>query len=662
MSVHYFYNSDEETVRRRVCYGALCFIQSTIYGKRVEYSMRILPYLIFVFSFSTNAEAFYGTLGRDQCAYPSTSFPTSQTDYKHAANVQIQALVSQKQQMEAQLARLSQDGLRLQAALRAQINAPWVDAMFAHMDNGLDCCAPTGVYAILDDYLSKGRRPAGNTNPEYEEPYQETTNNSYQPVDPLPENPPPVPYTPPIVAQPTNTSCQGYPAQYCSTQWGQTYSQPQTRGGQCLQTGFAATPAWYQAACRNGGKIDQQVCSHPQIAKNPADYASCMQNLSSYQNLSVQKRTLASNVYTMNYSISSYQSNPQAAYSSSSETKTSSFLSGIGNFLGSVVTTIGPVILDQYLSYRAQKNARPSYHPGSQISKYGPPRPVNNVNGQSSHPGTLLYSQTQTPPPFYGPKYGYGFNYGGNYGATVPGYQQGGFGCSQGVLGAGQNLLASLLSGGANLSLNANVQSRFGPNGGYAPYQAYLQGYGNQYSGIPPQNFPGYTPPYQPGGIYGTTPVSNPSHPGTLSYQAVPNYYSNNVINNPRPSYIPPVAYNPNVSANFQPSGNYQYNSYFYAQQMNNQQRLAQNEALLRQRQAELNYQANQLRSVNTNFSFAYPQSYLQNQPQYFNANYQRPPYLGGVTTGQQNNMSTLLQSLLGGGAQLNFNVQGNSY
>ena len=246
-----------------------------------------------------------------------------------------------------------------------------------------------------------------------------TPQPSYQePVNPVPDAPA---YTPPVIAPaPPQNTCHGYASQYCSTQWGQTYTRPQPGGGLCLQTGFAATPAWYYAACRNGGQVDPQVCSHAQIAKNPADYQMCIYSLNSYQQVTRNRRNIAGNIHQLNVTISGFQGTGQSTYGGSSETKSGSFKRR-RPFHGTVISTLGPIVLDQYLSYQAQKNARYSY-PGAGVSQYGPirhpvPGPGGNTNGT---PGQLLAPRLQ-PAPYYGPRYGYGFNYGGNYGATSAG-------------------------------------------------------------------------------------------------------------------------------------------------------------------------------------------------------------------------------------------------
>ncbi|MCC6137553.1 MAG: hypothetical protein IT287_02905, partial [Bdellovibrionaceae bacterium] len=466
----------------------------------------LMAFLVLIF-LSVPSEAFFGLLGRDQCTQPQSAYPTYANDAQQALTVQIQGLESQKQQMEARMAQLSQESLRLQAGIRGYIYTPWSETMLAHVDNGLDCCAPTSVYSILY-WQNTERRPAGQDLPTPDEDVAEA-----YPVDPAPEAPayvaPAPEYTPPK----TTNSCQGYPAQYCSNDWGKPYSAPRPGGGLCLQTGFAATPAWYQAACRNGGKIDSQVCSNPQIAKSPAQYQSCINMLDAYQKVAVEKRQLGAHIQEVNVGINNLRYSPTGVPNPNLNTSTEAkggLLAGIGNFIGGVVQTLGPFMLNQYMSYQQQKSTN-TYAPGSRMAKYGPPQRVTNVDGSTTF-NRPYYTRPEPPPPYYGPRYGYPYSYAGNYGAMLPGYQTGGFGCTPGSMNNGMSLIGTLLGGVLGLNANASLQASFGPNGGYVPYQAYLNGYGNQYAGIPPYTFPGYAPPYQPGSIYGTTPTYRPPY------------------------------------------------------------------------------------------------------------------------------------------------------
>lgn len=618
--------------------------------------MKALLFIVSIVFCCSQARAFFGMLGRDQCGYQQSAFPAQQSDANNAAKIQLQGLVNQRQQMQNQMARISADIQAMQLSIRGYIHSPWSETMLAHMDNGFDCCAPTGVYAILHIPMNE-RRPAGQDIPAPD--YDDVT-----PVDPTPEPPtysPPA-YTPP---SPPANSCQGYASQYCSRSWGQQYSPPRQGGGLCLQTGFAATPAWYQAACRNGGKIDVQVCSNPQIAKQPAMYQQCIQTLGAYQTASVQKRQLGAHIQEMNATIGRYNGTGSGGSNQGSEMK-----SGLGGLLGNIITTLGPFMLSQYMAYQQEKSvAQTQYGPGSFAAKYGPPRPVTNVDGSRGYyPPSYsapYYNYPQPPPPYYGPRYGYPFSYGGNYGSLLPNYQHGGFGCTPGSQNNGMSLLSTLLGGGTGLNLNANLQSNFGPNGGYAPYQAYLNGYGNQYSGVPPHAFAGFTPPYQPGGINGTTPTYRPPYATPYGYQSIPNYYSRlNVNFNPtanQPIRLPPYSYAPTNYSQQQPQNNYygwQYNSYFYAQNQNNQQMLLENEARMRQRAAILQNQTGYLNNLNSSFNYQFNPSYTSNPSYAYNT---QTPYTYGTSSAyNQVDMSEVFKMLMmGQSVRMNMNVQG---
>lgn len=622
--------------------------------------MKTLLSFLFIVFISSSAQAFFGLLGRDQCQQPQSAYPTYQQDTQHTVNLQLQGLEAQRQQMEGQMARISQEGLRLQAGIRGYIHTPWSETMLAHMDNNLDCCAPTSVYSLII-FQSNERRPAGQDLPSTD--YEVKTEYPVDPVEPAP--------LPTYVPPKTTNSCQGYPAQYCSNQWGTPYSPPKPGGGLCLQTGFAATPAWYQAACRNGGKIDPQVCSNPQIAKFPAQYQQCIQFLGAYENNSVQKRQLAAHINEINLSINNTRYSSTTGLPNytpqSSETK-SGLLSGIGSFLGNVISTLGPFMLNQYISYKQQKSYNNTYAPGSRMAKYGPPRAVTNIDGSRSPSVPQPYYQhPQPPPPYYGPRYGYPYTYGGNYGAMLPGYQQGGFGCTPGAMNNGMSLIGTLLGGlGLNLNASASLQSSFGPNGGYVPYQGYLNAYGNQYAGIPPYTFPGYTPPYQPGSIYGTTPTYRPPYATPYGYQSLPNYYSRFNVNYTPPVSLPPYsspyAYRPTPVAPQQNTYGTQFNSYFYNQGLDNQRMLAENEARMRQRQFEMQYQMTQLNNMNSTYnSFQYRPTYLDNPSlAYSNSSLYYNNYSSNPSAYNQTNMGSLLQALLSGqSAYFNFNMQG---
>jgi len=598
--------------------------------------MRCLLIISMIFIFQNSAHAFFGMLGRDQCPYQQQALPVQRSDAQQALNSQIQGLVAQRQQLELRFNQLSGEATQLQAQVRAYIRTPWSETMLAHMDNGFDCCSSQGNYAGVYDE-SSDRKPAGQDLPDYS---GETT--APAPVDPTPVAPPS--YTPPVYTPPQNTgnSCQGYDMSYCSQTWGQGPTTAPSGGGLCLQTGFAATPAWYQAACRHGGRIDAQVCSHPSIAVSPADYQMCVNTIASYERLSAERRQLGAQIQQYNVGINNLRT-PYAG-SSSQGSQSSGLLSGIGNFLSEVVGTLGPFMLNQYLS-------RSTVQPPPQAALYGQRRPVTNVDGSGG--GSPYYNVPQAPPPYYGPQYGYGLSYGGRYGGQLPGLNLGGFGCSQGVLGGGLNLVGMLLGASAGLSTNASVQSLFGSNGGFAPFLAYLSGYGNQYSGIPSQTFPGYMPPYQPGSIYGTSPYS-----GNASLQlSVPQYYSGFQMSGAQPTAqtLLPTPYiygnSPALGQTPVPGLGGTQNSFYYSQRLQTERIMQDAQAQLAYRQLQFGVQVGLQNppagaTVGAGSTWALDPRIAQG--------YQTPAYL------QPTNSNLLLQSLLGGRLNFNLGVNGN--
>lgn len=601
--------------------------------------MLILTFLG-VFTFSGAVHAFFGTLGRDQCSYQQQAYPVQSVDAQQALNTQIQGLESQRQQLEQRFNYLSSEALQLQARIRGSIRAPWSETMLAHMDNGFDCCTGSNQYSSIDS-MTSNRRPAGQDLPGA---YEEVTAPAPVPVDPAPSYAPPAPaYTPP---QNTGTSCQGYDGAYCSQSWGPGPSTAAPGGGLCLQTGFAATPAWYQAACRHGGRIDPQVCSNPQIAVSPADYQMCVSTLTAYETLSIERRQLGAHIQQYTAGINNLRSGgAQYTSASSGETTGGGFLSGIGNFLGEVVSTVGPFMLNQYLSRQT-----PQVPP--QVAQYGPRRPVTNVDGTRTTAPTPFYNTPQAAPPYYGPQYGYGLSYGGRYGGQLPGFSAGGFGCSQGVLGAGMNILGMLLGGSTGLNMNANIQSTFGANGGFAPFLAYLTGYGNQYSGVPPHTFPGFMPPYQPGSIYGTHP-----HTGNASLQlSIPSYYAGFQLGGARPTVggvLPtPYSYGNTPVGNRTPVPGLgsSHNSFYYSQRLQTERMMYDAQADLASRQLQLGFQASLQNPSVPGYSHTTNWAIDPRIAQ----GYQTPAYL------QPTSSNLLLQSLLGGGLNFNFGVSGS--
>jgi len=530
--------------------------------------------------------ATFGMFGRDQCGYPQTQFPINTGDYSNANQQRLNGLQSYRNQLAAKMAKINNDLANAQLVLKAYFPSPWCDAMFAHMDNDFDCCTAGTTTAQVRGLNS--RMPAGNDNPDT---YVDTV--TVQPDQPY-NNPDQTQTAPP----PDDTT-----------------------GQSCLQTGFAAGAQWNKYACRNGGEIDPQVCSNATISKSPGDYQKCIDMIKIYHDLAEQKKTLAGQIQDLDAQISPIRADTSGDTGSGG--KANGFLSGLGNFLGGVMSVALPFVINQYASYTAKQqmtNMSPAV--------LGPRQPITppNAGGRMlygpTRTGTLGYTQMQPPPPYYGPSYGYGMGYGGQYGQTLPGFQTGGFGCSPGMFGGGMNILSmlmggmgggmggglggmlgALLGGGMNggLSLNANLGGNFGMLGGGAPYAGVQMGYGNSYPMVPPYSMGGFTPPYQPGGIYGGTPTfipnfNNSTISGYYTGQPIQSVYAPPMNSGCNTCSLPPPPAYGNYLSSGTTSGS---NAFYYAQMVNNNQQMMRNQMMISNQEAQLEYQLYQLRMMN---------------------------------------------------------------
>jgi hypothetical protein len=515
-------------------------------------------------------------MGNDQCGYPQTPFPMNSGDYVNADQQRLKGLKDYRASLAAKMNKINADLAKAQKVIKAYFGPPWCDAMFAHMDNEFDCCPsrirPTSAQVGGND----ARMPAGQNNPD---PYVD--------IDDYTQPPPSDDYTEPPASD-------------------DEYTEPPA-GQHCLQTGFGSSRDWNKYACRDGGQIDPEVCSNGAISKSPGNYQKCVGILKIYRDLAAQKRELAGQIEDLDMQINSRNGGGDGSGKKS-------FMSGIGNFLGGVISVAVPFIISQYMSYSAQKQMANAPMPGPRhvLAQPGGGRMMYGPGGGRS--GSLGFGgQMSPPPPYYGPNYGYGFGNGGQYGMTLPGFQMGGFGCSPGMMGGGLNLLSMLMGGGGmgmgggmgglmgallggnmrmNMGINASLGGSFGMMGGGAPYAAMNMGYGNSVPYIPPYAMGGFSPLYQPGGIYGGTPSYMPNYSGS----AVPNFYTGQ----PSSNYYAPMS---GCNACMMPlpgSSNYSgANSFYYAQQMANNQRIAENQAAYLRRQSELDYQLYQLRLMN---------------------------------------------------------------
>lgn len=449
-------------------------------------------FIILVLALPISSYGAFGMLGNDQCAYSQASFPTTPADNTQVIQAQIQELENSRLQIDAQITLVSTDMGKLQGYMRKYFpqrdanSPPWVDTMQAHMDNGMDCCAPDQQANVQttsqnQHYSSYKRLPAGNevieVTPEPDDSYRP------QPEPPVDVQPAPGYNNPPANAN----SCNGYDSQYCSQDWarGNYKAPPAGAAPICLQTGFSATPAWYYGACKNGGEIDPQVCSDPRISAAPNDAPNCAVVLDSYRKAAAQKRQLSSGLAQINIQIQGlkYPNRP----STSEVTSNGDGSNMLGSILGSVAQMALPFLFNQVSSYHAEKDYRFRSGPSG---------------------ATPLYRNNRSGPPagatYYGPNYGYGFSNNGVYGGQPPALQTGGFGCSTGTLGGGMNLMSLLFGGGrTNFNASGGIGATFGANGGglLAGIGNFL--FGNQNSNIPSYRFGGFNAPYQQGGIYG---------------------------------------------------------------------------------------------------------------------------------------------------------------
>ena len=486
--------------------------------------MRLYVLILMLF-LSSEGHAYYGNFSGETCPYRPQQYQPPQSDYTHAAQVQARELEQRRLQLELQLNQVSRELLLAQNHARRYFRNPWAETILAHMDNGFDCCSQRTYSQLFEE---KSRMPAGD--PSYVPPAHQDTEvvtpaAPYQEEEPPPPPPrpvrpvavtPPVPPPAPIhepqyqPARPHADSCYGQDPQYCQNDWGHE-THPETGGQHCLQTGFAATPAWYHMACRPGGQIDPRVCSDRRVTTSPHEQQACFQMLQVYQQLSLRKRHLASQIAGLRSQIQIYSqpNRPHAphygtlghdtesqygAHGSTEAVSGSGLLSVLGAVLGGFASSYANNQI-----YQPQPHYRP--FPGPSL----PSRPIPGGPIPGRLPGRVIGVRpiSPSPVPYYGPNYGYPYSNAGRYGAIVPG-TTGAFGCSTGN-NTGFSLIGQLL--GQFLLRNNNR----GPFVGYRPYAQFNSLYGNRLPGQPIQSFRGVPPPYRPGGIY---PGIGPAVPG----------------------------------------------------------------------------------------------------------------------------------------------------
>lgn len=396
------------------------------------------PFIAF-FMLLTPAMSFgYNDFFSDQCSYPQKNYPIEAQDEQHSNQVYSRDLERSRSKAESLMPQINADLQRARKGLEYYFPRQWADAMMTHMDNGLDCCDSKRAVSSLAG--TGDRRPAGS----------DVIDNTYEVVDPTPlyEDPNPEQTTAPQYETPTDD-------RYSSS------------GGLCLQTGFAASTDWNQQACRNGGKIDPEVCGDSAISKYPQDYKQCVDVLEDYYRLSYQKRRLASEIQAYNGEVSYLRGGR-------SEVKPA------GSFLGPFLKTVGPFLLVALLANQSQKSVRHQYqnhtsYPYNSSQNYGYSnssfgRP-NSLSGRYANDSYRGYSRTQQQAPYYGENYGYPLQNGGILGQILPALMTGAFGCSQGTNGAG-NGLARLLSGG-NQNSNYSRMPPYAAGGLNGRYHSY---------------------------------------------------------------------------------------------------------------------------------------------------------------------------------------------
>lgn len=533
---------------------------------------------------------FAGLFSQNQCGYSQNNFPTEQRDYEHSNTVRIRNYEGARSQAEERMPQLNEQIGRTRNSLRYYFPREWSDAMITHMENGLDCCSSSRSVASTSNIFN--RNPAGSDAETYPAP-------TYEVVDPTAggyeEAPPAQDYGD------ADLSCNGYSKDYCKSDWGNNDSP--SNGGLCLQTGFAASPAWFGAACRGGGRVNPEVCGNSRISRHPQDYQQCVQVLDYYYRLSLEKRRLASEIQAYNDDINGLR-NPNRGRGDGK--------SGVGKFLGNLISSVGPFLLGQYINYQAQKSVRQQYQsyqpsPGYSSGGSGSSGRPNSLSGRyaggSSGGGYQqpYHSRDYAPAPnYYGNNYGYPYQYGGNLGGIVPALLTGAFGCSQGLGGAGLDLMSILSGGGGRFSANL--------------------GYGNGYS-------PEYNTPYQYGGIYGQPPGYNEERP----------YYRNYGGSQP--------GGNSGGGRSTGYLGGYNRDAYFYSKIGEARERIWATD-VYGQNNNNSNY------GFNGSFGSQYAPSYPLNYGGGYSANY-GTPFSAGM------DFNSLLQSMmLGGGLKANFNLQ----
>jgi hypothetical protein len=384
---------------------------------------------------------FYPAMVWGNCPYPQQNFPMEQQDEQHALGVKVRELKTARSNLEKQLPQINADIARARNSVHYYLRAPWGDSVIAHMDNGFDCCDSSQKIAKRES-KENNRRPAGTD-------IVDMPVSGGEVVDPIPYGDDPS-YPEPSYPEPSNpgsdNSCYGYSKEYCQQGWGKNESP--SNGGLCLQTGFAATTAWYNASCRSGGRVNPGICGDARISNYPNDYQQCVQILNDYYRLSRAKRRLSGQVQAYNDEIKGLNRGRARGFGAS-----------VVNFL----KTAGPFLLMAYIANQQSKSTREQYQ------SYRPP--YSGTVGSIGQPNSLsgrYASVGSRPPAFFGSDYGHPFQSGGMMGQILPALMSGSFGCSTGggsSLGGLESFLP-MLAGGINGGLPSTPGSLPPPNDG----------------------------------------------------------------------------------------------------------------------------------------------------------------------------------------------------
>ncbi len=403
---------------------------------------------------------FFPTLALGFCPYPQQNFPTQPQDEQHAIGVQIRELQTSRTQLERQFPQLNADISRTRGSIHYYLRAPWGDAVIAHMDNGFDCC--NGARTNAKVTAESNRRPAGSD-------YVDTpvSGRGSEVVDPIPYYDEPAPEAPtyqePSPSPGGDYSCNGYSQDFCQPNWGRNDSP--SNGGLCLQTGFAATNAWYNASCRSGGRVNPGICGDARISNYPNDYEQCVQILNEYYRLSRAKRRMSGQIQAYNDQIRNLNQGRRGNFGAS-----------VGNFLRAA----GPFLLMYALTQHSQSSVRQQYQT-PRPSYNGTVGSIGQPNSLSGRYGGSLAPQT---PNFYGSDYGHPFQSNGMMGQLLPAMMTGAFGCSDSGGSALGSVLPLLMGGTLGGGFKMNPYQPGGLNGGLSGgFQGGSQDQGNGWIG-----------------------------------------------------------------------------------------------------------------------------------------------------------------------------------